>query len=97
MKQMLALGMIVVVTAFSVPIAPAFADELAVGQEAVQFRALAALPGELTALTDEQLSAVEGTALFFLGINAARIRQTNVNAFSVFTSQSNTALVLQHN
>jgi hypothetical protein len=97
MKKMLALGMIVIVAVFSVPVAPAFAGEPSVGQGAVQFRALSTLPGELTALTDEQLSAVEGNGGCFVCINAARIRQTNVAAFSTFTWQSNTALVAQSN
>jgi hypothetical protein len=95
MKKILALGMIVIVAAFSV--APAFADELSAGQEALQFRALSALPGELTAMTDEQLSAVEGTGVCFVCINAAKASQKNVAAFSAFTLQGNSASVWQRN
>jgi hypothetical protein len=102
MKKMLALGMIVIVAAFSVPVVPAFAGELSLAQGATAFLALSALPdvrrGELAALTDEQLSAVEGTAFFcVVCLNSARIRQTNVSAFSFSTFQSNSALVIQRN
>jgi hypothetical protein len=94
--------MIVIVSAFSVPLAPAFAGELSVGQGPAQFRALSALPDvrrvELAAMTDEQLSAVEGTAFFcVVCVNAARIRQTNVSVFSINTLQGNTAVVSQRN
>jgi hypothetical protein len=102
MKRMLALGMIVIVVAFSVPVVPAFAGELSVAQGAPAFLALSALPdvrrGELAALTDEQLSAVEGTAFFcVVCVNSARIRQKNVSAFSFGTLQSNSAFVIQRN
>jgi hypothetical protein len=95
MKKMLALGMIVIVAAFSV--APAFADELSAGQEALQFRALLALPGEVAALTDEQLSAVEGTGVCVVCLNFAKIRQTNVAVGSIYTFQGNSASVWQRN
>ena len=100
--KLLAIRMIGIVALLSVPVAPAFAGDLAVGQGPAQFAALAGLPDarsvELTAMTDEQLSAVEGTAFFcVVCINAARIRQANVSVFSINTLQSNTALVFQHN
>ena len=102
MKKLLAIGMIGIVALFSVPVAPAFAGELSVGQGPAQFQALSGLPDarrvELAAMTDEQLAAVEGTAFFCsVCINAARIRQTNVAVKSFATFQSNTALVFQRN
>jgi hypothetical protein len=101
-KKLLVIGMIGIVALLSVPVAPAFAGDLAVGQGPAQFVALAGLPDarsvELTAMTDDELAAVEGTAFFCtVCINAARIRQVNVSRFSFNTLQSNTALVFQRN
>jgi hypothetical protein len=101
-RKVLAIGMIVVVALLSVPIAPALASELSIGQAPDGFQALSRLPDarrvELTAMTDEQLSAVEGSAFFCtVCINAARIRQSNRAVFSLNTLQSNTALVFQRN
>jgi hypothetical protein len=102
MKKLLAIGMIGIVALFSVPVAPAVASELSVGQEPAQFQALSGLPDvrrvELAAMTDEQLAAVEGAAFFCsVCINAARIRQVNVSVKSYNTYQSNAALVFQRN
>src|ERR671919_3067322 len=102
MKRLLAIGMIGIVALFSVPVAPAFAGELSVGQGPAQFQALSGLPDarrvELAAMTDEQLAAVEGAAFFCrVCINAARIRQVNVSVRSHDLLQSNTALVFQRN
>lgn len=102
MKKLLAIGMIGIVALFSVPVAPAFAGELSVGQGPAQFQALSGLPDarrvELAAMTDEQLAAVEGAAVFcWVCINSARIRQVNVSVKSYNTYQSNAALVFQRN
>jgi hypothetical protein len=101
-RKVLAIGMIVVVALLSVPIAPALASELSVSQAPTEFQALSRLPDarrvELTAMTDEQLSAVEGSAVFcVVCINAARVRQSNRAAFTINTLQSNGSLVFQRN
>jgi len=101
MKKSFAIG-VVAIFALSVPVVPAFASDLTLGQEPAQFHALSSLPdarrSELAAMTNEQLAAVEGAAFFcVVCINAARVGQLNVSVFSINTLQSNTALVFQRN
>jgi hypothetical protein len=100
-KKLFALGM-VALFALSVPVVPAFASELTLGQEPAQFQALSNLPDsrrdQLAAMTDDELAAVEGAAFFsIVGINAAKITQTNKAVWSFNTYQSNSAFVLQKN
>jgi hypothetical protein len=102
MRKALAVVVLGLMAVFSVPFAPAFAGDLSVGPEAAGFQALSGLPdarrAELTGMTDEQLSAVEGMFLdtCVVCIQAARVRQVNVNE-SVFGSstQINSAVVVQ--
>jgi hypothetical protein len=101
LKKFFAIVM-VAIFAFSVPVVQAFATEPTVGQVPAQFHALSNLPdarqGELPAMTDEQLAVIEGAAFFcVVCINAARVNQTNVSAFSFGTFQSNGAIVVQSN
>jgi hypothetical protein len=100
-KKLFAIGM-VAVFAFSVPVVPAFASDLMLGQESAPFHALSGLPdarrNQLAAMTDDQLAAVEGAAFYcVVCINAARIKQSNTSIFSYNTYQSNAALVFQKN
>jgi len=100
-KKLFAIGM-VALFAFTVPVVPASASDLAIGQEPAQFQALSSLPDsrrdQLAAMTDDELAAVEGAAFFcVVCINAARVRQTNASVFSANILQSNAALVAQRN
>jgi hypothetical protein len=83
--------------ALTLPVAPAFADDQAISQASAQFPALAGLDGAaLVPMTDEQLVAVEGMArICIVCVNAARVRQTNASAFTVFSTQVNAAHVSQ--
>ena len=100
-KKLLAIGM-VALFAFAVPVVPAFASDLTIGQEPAQFQALSNLSdsrrNQLPAMTDDQLAAVEGAAFFcVVCINAARVGQANVSVLSFGTFQSNGSLVYQNN
>jgi hypothetical protein len=100
-KKLLAIGM-VALFAFSVPVVPAFASDLTIGQAPAQFQALSNLPDsrrtQLAAMTDHELAAVEGAAFFcVVCINAARVGQANVSVLSFGTWQSNGSLVYQSN
>jgi hypothetical protein len=97
----LTIGIIGIVALFAVPIMPAVAEEPAVGP-ATEFQALSRLPDarrvELTVMTDEKLSAVEGARdICVVCVNAATIRQKNVAVFSIDTLQQNVATVRQRN
>jgi hypothetical protein len=104
LRKGLTIGMIGIVALFAVPIMPAVAEEPSVAPAATEFQALSRLPDgrrvELTVMTEQQLSAVEGQAFFnacFACLNLARVDQANVNAFSFATVQSNVALIHQRN
>jgi hypothetical protein len=100
-KKLLAIGM-VALFAFAVPVVPAFASDLTIGQEPAQFQALSSLTDarrdQLAAMSDDELAAVAGAAFFcVVCINAAKVKQTNVSVFSFHTFQSNGSLVYQNN
>ena len=80
---------------------PALAAEPSVGPAASEFRALSGLPDgrrvELTVMTEQQLSAVEGTFACFFCANKANVYQVNTAAFTFKTLQNNTAIVSQRN
>lgn len=100
-KKLFAIAM-VALFAFSVPVVPAFASDLTIGQEPAQFQALSKLPDsrrtQLVAMTADELAAVEGAAFFcVVCINAARVGQANVSVLSLGTFQSNGSLVYQSN
>jgi hypothetical protein len=103
MRKALAVVVLGLMAVFSVPLAPAFAGELSVGPAPAGFQALSGLPdarrAELAVMTDEQLSAIEGTFFFPLNVfNAADIKQVNVIrnwGGSVSATQTNTATVSQ--
>jgi len=104
LRKGLTIGMIGIVALFAVPIMPAVAEEPSVAPAATEFQALSRLPDarrvELTVMTDEKLSAVEGQAWFnacFVCVNAARVDQTNATALSINTLQSNVAFIHQRN
>jgi hypothetical protein len=86
---------------FSVPLAPAFAGELSVGPAPAGFQALSGLPdarrAELAVMTDEQLSAIEGTFFFVpvLYSQFVEIKQINRSWSSSSFSQTNSASVSQ--
>jgi hypothetical protein len=91
----------VAIFAVSVPVVPAFASDLTLSQEPAQFQALSSLPDsrrdQLTAMTDEQLAAIEGALdICVVCVNAAVINQANVNT-SAFSKvrQRNSARVRQ--
>jgi hypothetical protein len=78
-----------------VPVVPAFAGEQAIGQQPADFHALSSLPG-LTAMTDDQLAAVEGAADFCIAcFQKATVLQKNVSVKSFKVWQSNGAVVYQ--
>jgi hypothetical protein len=84
-KMLFAVGMIGIVTLFSVPVAPGFASELSASQEPAPFQALSGLPNgrhvELSAMTDEQLAAVEGATFYCSAcIKAAKVRHVKLSA-----------------
>lgn len=84
-KMLFAVGMIGIVTLFSVPVAPGFASELSASQEPAPFQALSGLPNgrhvELSAMTDEQLAAVEGATFYCsVCIKAAKVRHVKLSA-----------------
>jgi hypothetical protein len=100
-KKVFAIAM-VALFALSVPVAPAFASDLTIGQEPAQFQALSKLPdsrrNQLAAMTDGELAAVEGAAFFcVVCINAARVGQANVSVLSLGVWQSNGSIVAQSN
>jgi hypothetical protein len=102
MKRFFAIGLIGIAALLFIPVVPAFACELSIGEAPAHFQALSGLPDarriELAAMTNEELAAIEGTAFFCtVCINAARIRQVNVSTFSFNTLQSNVAVVRQRN
>ena len=98
----LTIGIIGILALFAVPIMPAVAEEPSVAPAATEFQALSRLPDarrvELTVMTDEKLSAVEGARdICVVCVNAATIRQKNVAVFSIDTLQQNVATVRQRN
>jgi hypothetical protein len=100
-KKLFAIGM-VALFAFTVPVVPAFASDLTIGQGPAQFHALSSLPDsrrdQLSAMRDDELVAVEGAAFFcVVCINAAGVKQTNVSVFSANLLQANATLVAQSN
>lgn len=102
LRKVLTIGMVGIVALFAVPITPALAEEPSVGPATTEFQALSRLPDarrvELTVMTEQQLSAVEGTAFAcFVCVNSARVLQANTGVFTFKTLQSNTALVIQGN
>jgi hypothetical protein len=98
MRRFIALAL-VLGFALVLPIGPAFADDLSIGQAPAQFHALTGLlDGKRVApvpMTDEQLAAVEGMAFCFACVNSAHIHQANVSVLSLGVYQSNVALVGQ--
>jgi hypothetical protein len=102
LRKGLTIGVIGILALFAVPIMPAVAEEPSVGPAATEFQALSRLPDarrvELTVMTDEKLSAVEGTAFAcFVCVNSARILQANTAVFTFNTLQTNAAFVHQRN
>jgi hypothetical protein len=93
----------VVALAVALSVVPAMAgDKTVSGKEPATFQALSKMPAlertALTTMTDKELASVEGAASCSFAAfcaNYARIVQTNVNAFSFATYQSNSALVFQ--
>jgi hypothetical protein len=103
MRKALAVVVLGLMAVFSVPIAPAFAGELSVGPAPAGFQALSGLPdarrAELAVMTDEQLSAIEGT-FFFVPVVFSQnawvdIKQVNRSWNSSNFSQTNQASVSQ--
>jgi hypothetical protein len=99
-KKLLAIGM-VALFAFSVPVVPAFASDLTIGQAPAQFQALSSLTDarrdQLAAMSDDELAAVEGAGVCLACFTLATIKQTNVSVYSFKTFQSNWSLVYQSN
>jgi len=100
------LVIVVVALAVALSVVPAMAvDKSVSGKEPATLQALSKMPApELTALTtmtDQELASVEGArascSVFARCTNIAKIKQTNVNAFSFATYQSNSAFVYQSN
>jgi len=104
LRKVLTIGMLGIVALWAVPIMPAVAGEDAVSPAANGFQALSRLPDarrvELTVMTEEQLSAVEGQAFFnacLVCANVATVYQTNANFASFNTAQGNAAFIHQRN
>lgn len=96
----------VVALAVALSVVPAMAGDQSVGgKEPAMLQALSKMPAPermaLATMTDKELASVEGArascSFFARCVNVARVRQTNVNAFSVATYQSNSAYVFQSN
>jgi hypothetical protein len=100
------LALVVVALVVALSVIPVMAGDKSVsGKEPATFQALSKIPAPertaLTTMTDKELASVEGAALgcniLALCSNVANVVQANVNAFSLGTIQSNSALVLQSN
>jgi hypothetical protein len=100
------LVIVVIALAVALSVVPAMAGDKSVsGKEPATFQALSKMPAPertaLTMMTDKELASVEGAyascSVAASCANFARIVQTNVNALSFATYQSNSALVVQSN